>query len=77
MAGADEKNEPFFFQKPRDAVLETGSEFPYPTATSIVHHEIELIVAIGTTGKNICSKRSLEYVFGYGVGVDMTRRDLQ
>ena len=72
---------PFFFMKPADAVLvvdagQTGA-LPYPTLTSNFHHEIELVVAIGTGGKNISASRALQHVYGYAVGLDMTRRDLQ
>ena len=72
---------PFFFMKPADAVLavntgETGS-LPYPSLTSNLHHEIELVVAIGKGGKNIVVASALDHVYGYAVGLDMTRRDLQ
>ena len=72
---------PFFFFKPVDAVVvvpagETGS-MPYPPLTKDLHHEIELVVAIGTGGKNIKAADAFQHVFGYAVGLDMTRRDLQ
>ncbi len=72
---------PFFFMKPADAVLvvnagETG-DMPYPSLTKNLHHEIELIVAIGKGGKNIKVSDALSHVYGYAVGLDMTRRDLQ
>jgi fumarylpyruvate hydrolase len=72
---------PFFFLKPVDAVLvvpagETGS-MPYPPLTKDLHHEIELVVAIGTGGKNILAADAHHHIFGYAVGLDMTRRDLQ
>ena len=76
-AGADEREPPFFFQKPTDAILENGSEFPYPPMSDKTHHEIELVVAIGTGGKSIDAQNALDHVYGYGVGIDMTRRDLQ
>ena len=75
--GNDERDPPFFFQKPTDAILPSGSDFPYPPLSSDVHHEIELVVAIGKAGKNIDKADALDHVYGYGVGIDMTRRDLQ
>jgi fumarylpyruvate hydrolase len=76
-AGADEREPPFFFQKPADAILENGGEFPYPPLSEKTHHEIELVVAIGTGGKEIKAENALDHVYGYTVGIDMTRRDLQ
>jgi len=72
---------PFFFMKPADAVVvvdagETGT-MAYPTLTKNLHHEIELVVAIGTGGKNILAADAHKHIFGYAVGLDMTRRDLQ
>jgi fumarylpyruvate hydrolase len=72
---------PFFFMKPADAVLvvnagETG-DMPYPSLTKNLHHEIELVVAIGKGGKNIQAVDAMSHVYGYAVGLDMTRRDLQ
>ncbi|MBN9410733.1 MAG: fumarylacetoacetate hydrolase family protein [Burkholderiales bacterium] len=72
---------PFFFLKPADAVLvvpagETG-RMAYPTLTQNLHHEIELVAAIGKGGKNIKAADAMQHVFGYAVGLDMTRRDLQ
>lgn len=72
---------PFFFMKPADAVLvvnagETG-DMPYPSLTKNLHHEIELVVAIGKGGKNIQATDAMSHVYGYAVGLDMTRRDLQ
>lgn len=72
---------PFFFLKPADAVMvvESGQvgHMPYPSLTQDLHHEIELVVAIGTGGKNIAAADALAHVYGYAVGLDMTRRDLQ
>jgi fumarylpyruvate hydrolase len=76
-AGADEREPPFFFQKPTDAILENGGEFPYPPKSEKTHHEIELVVAIGTRGKEIKAENALDHVYGYTAGIDMTRRDLQ
>jgi fumarylpyruvate hydrolase len=72
---------PFFFLKPADAIVpvpagETGT-MAYPTLTKNLHHEIELVVAIGTGGKNIKAADAKKHIYGYGVGLDMTRRDLQ
>ncbi|MFD2754197.1 fumarylacetoacetate hydrolase family protein [Comamonas terrae] len=72
---------PFFFLKPADAVVavpagETG-QVAYPTLTQNLHHEVELVVAIGKAGKNIKAADALQYIYGYAVGLDMTRRDLQ
>jgi fumarylpyruvate hydrolase len=72
---------PFFFMKPADAVVpvdagETGT-MAYPSLTKNLHHEIELVVAIGTGGKNIKAADAHKHIYGYAVGLDMTRRDLQ
>ena len=76
-AGADEREPPFFFQKPADAILGNGGDFPYPPLSEKTHHEIELVVAIGTGGKQIKAENALDHVYGYTVGIDMTRCDLQ
>ena len=76
--GADpEREPPFFFMKPADAVVTDGADMPYPPATSDLHFELELVVAIGTGGAAIEPAAALDHVFGYAVGLDMTRRDLQ
>ena len=75
--GADERDPPFFFQKPADAIVHDGSASPYPPGTSNLHHEVELVVAIARGGRNIPVASALDHVFGYGVGIDLTRRDLQ
>jgi len=72
---------PFFFLKPADALIvvdegQTGAQ-PYPTLTKNLHHEIELVVAIGTGGKNIPAAEAFKHIYGFAVGLDMTRRDLQ
>lgn len=72
-----EKEPPFFFLKPADAVLPGGGRMHYPPGTQNLHHEIEMVVAIHREGRNIPAARALEYVYGYAVGLDMTRRDLQ
>jgi fumarylpyruvate hydrolase len=75
--GNDAREAPFFFCKPADAVVTDGSAVPYPPQTSDLHHEIELVVAIGTGGVDIPESQALDHVFGYAAGLDMTRRDLQ
>ena len=76
--GSDPDRElPFFFMKPTDAVVENGATILYPPQTNTFHHEIELVVAIGKGGKNINKKDALDHVWGYGVGIDLTRRDIQ
>ena len=76
--GADPKREPpFFFCKPADAVVTSGSTIPYPLATQNLHHEVELVVALKSSGINIKPEAALDLVFGYAAGVDLTRRDLQ
>lgn len=72
-----EREPPFFFTKHADSVVPGGGAFPYPPATRDVHHEIELVVAIGAGGADIPVEAALDHVFGYAVGLDMTRRDLQ
>jgi fumarylpyruvate hydrolase len=79
--GSSGREAPFFFMKPADAVLPvlagTTGEMPYPGMTNNLHHEIELVVAIGKSGKNISAADAAQYIWGYAVGLDMTRRDLQ
>jgi fumarylpyruvate hydrolase len=71
-----DKEPPFFFQKNPDNVF-AGGEFPYPPQSNDVHFEIEMVVALGQGGRDIPLERALDHVFGYAVGLDMTRRDLQ
>lgn len=76
--GADpEREPPFFFAKPADAIVESGATLSFPKATADLHHEIELVVAIGGVIEDCEANRTLDGVFGYAVGLDMTRRDLQ
>jgi fumarylpyruvate hydrolase len=75
--GGDDRDPPFFFAKPADAVVPPGGEVPYPPATQNFHHEIELVVALGAGGADVPVERALDLVLGYAVGVDLTRRDLQ
>lgn len=75
--GNDTREPPFFFSKPADAVVVGGASIPYPPKTEDLHHEIELVVAIGKDGANIAAADALDHVYGYAVGLDMTRRDVQ
>jgi fumarylpyruvate hydrolase len=75
--GGDERKPPFFFQKPRDAVVQNGSTVPYPPHTSDLHFEIELVLALGTGGTNIARDDAADHVYGLATGIDLTRRDLQ
>ena len=72
-----DREPPFFFTKPADALVPGGGSIPYPPATSDLHHEVELVVALGRGGANIPEGQALDHVFGYAVGIDLTRRDLQ
>jgi fumarylpyruvate hydrolase len=77
MGGSPEREPPFFFSKPADAIVANGVAVPYPQRTSNLHHEIELVVAIGRGGRAIQVDDALDHVYGYAVGNDLTRRDLQ
>jgi len=72
-----ERDPPFFFTKPADAVVDTPCTIPYPPLTNDLHYEIELIIAIGKGGSNIAQSDVMNHIWGASVGVDMTRRDLQ
>ncbi len=72
-----DRDPPFFFTKPADAVVANGAEVPYPARTKNFHHEIELVIAIGEGGSNIALDKAEDHIFGYAVGNDLTRRDLQ
>ncbi len=72
-----DREPPFFFMKAANSVVKNGATIDYPVGTKDVHHEIELVVAIGKGGKNIPVDKALDHVWGYGVGLDMTRRDIQ
>jgi fumarylpyruvate hydrolase len=72
-----DREPPFFFMKPASAIVTDGANMQYPSLSNDVHHEIEMVVAIGKGGSNIAADKALEHVYGYGVGLDMTRRDLQ
>jgi fumarylpyruvate hydrolase len=76
--GKDPTREPpFFFMKPADTVVPASGVVPYPTLTADFHHEVELVVAIGNGGINVKREDALNLIWGYGVGVDLTRRDIQ
>lgn len=77
MGGDPTREEPFFFMKPADAIVANGADMPYPPATTDLHHEMELVVVLGTGGVDIAEADALAHVFGYAAGLDMTRRDLQ
>ncbi|HET9444766.1 MAG TPA: fumarylacetoacetate hydrolase family protein [Steroidobacteraceae bacterium] len=77
MGNDPEREPPFFFSKPADAVVLNNARIPYPPRTNNFHHEIELVVAIGKAGRDIPLARALDHVYGYAVGNDLTRRDLQ
>jgi fumarylpyruvate hydrolase len=76
--GSDPSREPpFFFTKPADAVVPASGSVPYPPSTQELHHEVELVVALKAGGTDIAPEQALDLVWGYGVGLDLTRRDLQ
>ena len=77
MKEADERDPPFFFQKPRDAVVADGARVPYPPFTSDFQFEVELVAAIGREGRNIAVGEANSHIWGYAVGIDFTRRDRQ
>lgn len=72
-----DRDPPFFFTKPADAIVANGEDVPYPPRTENLHHEIELVIAIGKGGRNIPLDKAGDHIFGYAVGNDLTRRDLQ
>jgi fumarylpyruvate hydrolase len=76
-AQAVSRANPVFFMKPADAIVTEGDDVPYPAATHEFHHEVEMVVALAHGGRDIDAARALDCVFGYGVGLDLTRRDLQ
>jgi fumarylpyruvate hydrolase len=75
--GNDERAPPFFFAKHADMVVADGATIPYPPLTKDFHHEVELVVALKSGGRNIPADQALDHVYGYAVGIDLTRRDLQ
>ena len=72
-----DRAQPVFFLKPADAVVTDGADVPYPPVTADLHHEVEMVVALAKGGRDIAVEHALDHVFGYGVGLDLTRRDLQ
>lgn len=72
-----DREPPFFFMKPADALVTGGAAMPYPSMTSDVHHEIEMVVALSGGGRDIPVEEANSLIWGYGVGLDMTRRDIQ
>ena len=77
MGSDPDRQEPFFFSKPADAVVANGSTLPFPPRTQDLHHEVELVIALGASGKDIAVEDAAATIFGAGVGIDLTRRDLQ
>jgi fumarylpyruvate hydrolase len=75
--GNDERDPPFFFAKHADMLVPDGTVIPYPSLTKDMHHEVEMIVAMKSGGANIPVEKALDHVYGYAVGIDLTRRDLQ
>ncbi|MHC1480895.1 fumarylacetoacetate hydrolase family protein [Frateuria aurantia] len=72
-----DRQQPMFFSKPADAVVSDGVDVPYPSATQELHHEVEMVVALGAGGRDLTPEQASGLVWGYGVGLDLTRRDLQ
>ncbi|HJN94768.1 MAG TPA: fumarylacetoacetate hydrolase family protein [Gammaproteobacteria bacterium] len=77
MGGDPKQNPPVFFSKPADAIVIDNAAVQYPPATNNLHHEVELVVALGRGGRNIAVDEAPQCIFGYAVGIDFTRRDLQ
>jgi fumarylpyruvate hydrolase len=77
MGAVVEKDAPLFFCKPADAVVTDGADVPYPQATTDLHHEVEMVVALGAGGSDLTLEAAAALVWGYAVGLDLTRRDLQ
>jgi len=77
MGNDPKRDPPFFFSKPPDAVVASGSRLPFPVKTADLHHEVELVIALGAGGASVRSDQASALIFGYAVGIDLTRRDLQ
>jgi fumarylpyruvate hydrolase len=77
MGASVDRDNPMFFTKPADAIVTDGADVPYPSATNDLHHEVEMVVALGAGGSNLSVDEAAKVVWGYGVGLDLTRRDLQ
>lgn len=77
MGSDPDRQQPFFFAKPADAVVANGSTLPFPLLTEDLHHEVELVIALGAGGANVPASDAAALIFGAAVGIDLTRRDLQ
>lgn len=77
MGATIERGQPVFFTKPADALVSDGRGVPYPSATRLLHHEVEMVVALSESGRNIPAAEADHLVFGHAIGLDLTRRDLQ
>jgi fumarylpyruvate hydrolase len=77
MGSEVDRAQPIFFDKPADAIVINNGDVPYPSATRDLHHEVEMIIALGDGGRDIAVEHALDKVYAYGVGLDLTRRDLQ
>jgi fumarylpyruvate hydrolase len=77
MGSDPERQPPFFFTKPADAAVDSGLTLPFPPRTNALHHEVELVIALGAGGKDVPSAAAPAMIFGYAAGIDLTRRDLQ
>lgn len=77
MGSNPDREQPFFFSKPADAVVESGAALPFPSQTNNLHHEVELVVALGAGGSDVSVQNAGAMIFGHAVGIDLTRRDLQ
>jgi fumarylpyruvate hydrolase len=77
MGANPDREQPFFFSKPADAVVESGAVLPFPRQTNNLHHEVELVVALGVGGSDVSAQDAAAMIFGHAVGIDLTRRDLQ
>jgi fumarylpyruvate hydrolase len=77
MGSDPERQPPFFFTKPADAVVDSGLHLPFPTKTQNLHHEVELVIALGRGGVDVRPAEAASMIFGFAVGIDLTRRDLQ
>jgi fumarylpyruvate hydrolase len=77
MGAEVDRGNPIFFAKPADAIVTNNADVPYPSATSDLHHEVEMIVALRSGGRELTIEHALDCIYAYGVGLDLTRRDLQ
>ena len=77
MRAAVDRGNPIFFAKPADAIVIDDGDVPYPSATAELHHEVEMVIALASGGRDIPVEHALEKVYAYGIGLDLTRRDLQ